>query len=231
MIADTDTAARPQTRSLLRFLVFVAGGAAALFWILIAYASVTDALPVAKGVRVALHATLVFLLLVWPGLILAICNVATGIAITLVGAAAAIYAAMYLAYLPKPSGTIPLLLAALLVVLFGTFWMFGRNGGSAVEPAFEQATSRLVVLYGAGLGTVLWLSSFVPVIEVAGKGRGDGFEVIPAFCGTIFYFVFVLPLLVIGLRGTEQRHAPAVRALLVLTFAVTLIFGAPQLFR
>ena len=61
-----------------------------LFWVAVARASVADALPLAKGVRLGLYTTLTFLLLVWPGLILAICNFATRIALVLVGLAAAI---------------------------------------------------------------------------------------------------------------------------------------------
>jgi hypothetical protein len=229
MIADTDTRVSPQAQPLWRFLVLVLGGAAALFWILVAYLSVADALPLARGIRLGLYSTLVFLGLVWPALILAICNTAVRPALLLVGLAAAAYGAIYAAYLPRPSGPVPLLFAALLVVLLGTFWMFGRDGEP--ERTFEHAKSRLVALYGAGLGTVTWLSSFAYPIEVWSRGRGDGFEVIPAFYGTIFYLALVLPLTVIGLTGTEQRHATATRALLVLTIAVTAIFGLPQLFR
>ena len=113
-----------------------------LFWVAVARASVGDALSLAKGVRLGLYTTLTFLLLVWPGLILAICNFATRTALVLVGLAAAIYAAICLAYLPRPSGTVPLLLAALLVVTLGTFWLFGRDSEPAAGARFRACEIR-----------------------------------------------------------------------------------------
>ena len=108
-----------------------------LFWLLVARASVAQALPFAKGVRLGLYTTLVSLLLVWPGLILAICNFAIRSALVLVGLAAAIYAAIHLAYLPRPSGPVSLLLAALLVVMLGSFWLFVR----AARPPWSPISS------------------------------------------------------------------------------------------
>jgi len=230
MSIATGTTMAPQGQPLLRFLALAVGGAAVLFWVAVARASAGDVLPLARGVRLGFYTTLTFLLLVWPGLILAICNFATRIALVLVRLAAAIYAAICLASLPRPTGTVPLLLAALLVVTLGTFWLFGRDSEPAAEPDFEHVKSHLVALYVAGLGTALWLSGFTYAIEVWSRGRGDGFEMIPAFYGTIFYLAVVLPLTMIGINGSERRHPIATRALLVLTLAVSMIFGLPQLF-
>ena len=230
MIAEADMTVQPQVRPLWPFLAFAVGGAAALFWLPVAYLSVVDALPLAKGVRLGLYSTLVFLGLVWPGLILAVCNFAIRIALVLVGLAAAIYAAIYLAWLPRPSGTVPLLLVALLVIMLGTFWLFGRDGEPGAEPDFEHVKSRLAALYAAGLGAALWLSSFAYPIEIWSRGYGDGFEVMPPVFGTIFYLAVVLPLTTIGLTGTERSHPIATPALVGLTLAASMIFGLPQLF-
>ena len=81
MIADADMTVRPQAPPLLRFVALAVGSAAILFWLVVARASVADALPLAKGVRLGLYTTLTLLLLVWPGLILAICNFAIRIAL------------------------------------------------------------------------------------------------------------------------------------------------------
>jgi len=230
MIADADMTVRPQAPPLLRFVALAVGSAAILFWLVVARASVADALPLAKGVRLGLYTTLTLLLLVWPGLILAICNFAIRIALVLVGLAAAIYAAIHLAYLPRPSGPVSLLLAALLVVMLGTSWLFGRDREPAVEPDFEHVKLRLIVLYVAGLGTTLWLSSFAVAIDVWARGYGDGFELIPAFYATIFWLTIVLPLTAIGLSGTERRSPNLVRFLMGLTLAASALFGVPQLF-
>jgi hypothetical protein len=229
MTDATDTTAKSQEHPFLRFLALVLGGAAILFWLVVAHASVADALPLAKDVRLGLYTTLAFLLLAWPGLILAICNVAIRRALALTALAAAIDAAIYAAYLPPLTGPLQLQFAALIAVLLGTFWTFGRPGASD-GPEFEQVKLRLAVLYGAGLGTALWLSSFAVAIEVWARGRGDGFELIPAFYGTIFWLAIVLPLMVIGLGGTERRSPTLVRFLLGLTLASSVLFGLPQLF-
>ena len=83
MIADADMTVRPQAPPLLRFVALAVGSAAILFWLVVARASVADALPLAKGVRLGLYTTLTLLLLVWPGLILAICNFTIRIALVL----------------------------------------------------------------------------------------------------------------------------------------------------
>ena len=64
---------------------------------------------------------------------------------------------------------------------------------------------RLPVLYVAGLGTTLWLSSFAVAIDVWARGYGDGFELIPAFYATIFWLTVVLPLTV----DRTARHRAA----------------------
>jgi hypothetical protein len=214
--------------ALLRFAVFIVAGACTLFWFIVARQSAADAIPLAHGARLALWTTLTVLLLVWPALILAICNVLLRLALALAVLGAAIYGTVFLIYLPMPSGPVPLLAAALVAVLAGTFWMFGTPLTPAAEASFETAKLRLAALYAAGLGTALWFSSFVPVMHA--DPRSDGFEAIPAFYGTIFFLVFVLPLLVMGLRGTVQRQQNAVKMLLGTVIVCTVLFGVPQLF-
>ena len=227
MTDASDTTVRPQP--LLRFVALVLGGAAILFWLVVAHASVADALPLAQGARLGLYTTLTFLLLAWPGLILAICNVAIRLALALTVLAAAIDAIIWAVWLPPLTGTVQLQLAALIAILLGTFWMFGRHGASDA-PGFEQVKLRLAVLYAAGLGTALWLSGFAVAIEVWARGRGDGFELIPAFYATIFWLAVVLPLMVIGLGGTERKSPILVQLLLGMTLATSALFGVPQLF-
>jgi hypothetical protein len=225
MTSETHVEGRSGAPAGLRFLAFVLGFGAVIFWLLVARESIVG--TVARGVPLAFYATLVFLLLVWPGIILTICNVMIRPALALIGAAAAIYAAIAFATMPKPTGTVPLLGAALVAILMGTWWLFGR-GDETAETALDDARRRVVVLYAAGLGTVLWLSSFVPAMRTV---RGDGFEAIPAFYATIFFLAIVLPLMIIGLIGAERRQEIATQALLVLTLAISAIFGVPQLFQ
>jgi hypothetical protein len=228
-MAAADTKAQPARFSALRVAVLLVAGVCAVFWFVTARASVADALPLAKGVRLGLWTTLVFLLAVWPALMLAICNVAVRRAAALAALAASIYLYMSLTYFPSLTGRGPLTFAELfpllLLVLLITSWIYGDRAG---EAKFAQAKLRLAVLCVAGLGTVLWLSSFVPIMR-AGPGS-SGFEAIPAFYGTILFLVIVLPLLVIGLRGTEQRNPTGVRLLLGTVLAASALFGLPQLF-
>jgi hypothetical protein len=225
MTSETHVEGRTRAPAGLRFLAFVLGFGAVIFWLLVARENIIGS--VAPDVRLGLQTTLVLLLLIWPGTILAICNVMIRPALALIGAGAAIYAAIAFVHMPKPTGPVPLLVAALIAILMGTWWLFGR-GGEVTEGKFEDARRRLAVLYAAGLGTVLWLTSFVPIMTTV---RGSGFEAIPAFYGTIFFLAVVLPLMIIGLTGAQHRRATATQALLVLTLVVTAIFGAPQIFQ
>lgn len=212
----------------LRFAIFIAVGACALFWIIVARQSAADTIPLAHGTRLGLWTTLTFLLLVWPALVLAICNIRLRAALALAVLAAAIYGTVFLIYLPMPSGPVSLLAAALVVILAGTFWMFDAPPLPAAETSPAPSRLRLAALYAAGLGTVLWLSSFVPIMH-ASPGS-DGFEALPAFYGTIFFFVFVLPLIVMGLRNTVRCRQIGVKMLLGTVLFCTVLFGVPQLF-
>jgi hypothetical protein len=58
-----------------------------------------------------------------------------------------------------------------------------------------------VILIAVGIGTVLWLASFVPVLQVADHQRSDGMQWIAAFFATPIYMVFVLPALVLRFKG------------------------------
>lgn len=213
----------------LRVAVLLVAGVCAMAWFVAAHASIADTLPL-KGIRLGLWTTLVFLLAVWPALVLAICNVALRVAAALAAFGAVAYVYVFTAYLPPPSGTGLLTFAALFTLLVLVCAIFGIFGDHPAEAAFAQARLRLGALYVAGMGTVLWFSSFEPVIRLAGDPRAKGFHVIPAFYGTIFFLVFVLPLLVIGLRGTERRNPAGVRLLLATILAASTLFGVPQLF-
>ena len=94
--------------------------------------------------------------------------------------------------------------ALLFVMLGGTYALFGMPTEPTAEQTFEQAQLRLAVLYVAGLGdgaVALELRADHPV-----AGRGGGFDVIPAFFATLsVHRSSCIPLLVIGLRGTEPR--------------------------
>lgn len=214
--------------SLTRFAVVLLSGAGAIFWLLVARESVADAIPLAKGVHLARWITVVLLLAVLPALVLAICNVAMRAALALAVLAAMIYGAVFLAYLPAPTSTVTWLSASLLVILGGTYALFGLTAAPAAEKTFDEAQLRLAVLYVSGLATVLWLSSFAPIIQYA--GRGGGFEIIPAFLATIPFVIVVVPLLVIGLRGKDSRAPELLGGATFMTFVICGIFGVPQLF-
>ena len=219
--------------SLTRFAVALLAGACAIFWLLVARESVADAIPLAKGMHLARWITVVLLLAVLPALVLAICNVAMRVALALAVLAAMIYGTVFLAYLPAPTGAVTWLSALLFVILGGTYALFGLPAAPAAEKTFEQAQLRLAVLYVSGLATVLWLSSFVPIIQFASvqrAGRDGGFEIIPAFLATIPFVIVVIPLLVIGLRGKDLRAPELLGGATFMTFITCGIFGVPQLF-
>lgn len=212
----------------LRFATLVAAGCLAAFWTYVAGASVAETLPLAKDVRLGLYGMLLLVLLVVPAFAFAVSNVAINLAAVLMGAAVAISAYTGLVYLPKPSAMLLLLSVALLTVLFGTYFLF-RSDEHAPELPFEQANLRVMTLLGAGAGTVLWLTAFAPVIERWGDPRATGFHVIPAFYGTIFFLAFVIPLFVMGLRGSQEKKRGTVTVLLSLVALSLVVFGLPQL--
>ena len=122
---------------LLRFAILLAVGFLAIFWIYVAGASVADALPLAKGVRLGLYGMLVLMALVSPALAFAASNTLLNLAAVLAGTAVAISVFTFAVYMPKPSITVLLLSAALLVTLFGTYFLFGRTSASPERP-FER---------------------------------------------------------------------------------------------
>ena len=226
-MAAADTNAQSVPLSALRVAVLLVASVCAMLWFVAARASVADALPLAKGVRLGMWTMLVFLLAVWPALILAICNVAIRLAAVLAGTAAAATLYMFVAYQPAPSGTELLTfgaLLALIVLALATFWIFADH---APEKTFEQAQLRLFVLYVSGTATTLWLSCVVPLIYYT--GRGSGFAVIAAFIATIPFVIVVIPLMLIGLRGKDSRHPDLLGGVTFLTLVTCLIFGVPQL--
>ncbi|HKS60123.1 MAG TPA: hypothetical protein VJT13_00390 [Xanthobacteraceae bacterium] len=211
----------------LRFAALAIAGACAIVWFFVARASVADALPLAKGLRLGLWTTLVFLLAVLPALVLAVCSVALRTAVGLAALATAIYAAIVILYVPMPAGhavLAPATLYAMWLLALIAFWIFGDH---AQTVPFRQGELRLATLYVAGVGTVLWLSSFAPIIQYA--GRGDGFEVIPAMLATVLYVPFVIPQFVLGLIGREPRHPELRWGVLWVALVTTAIFGVPQM--
>lgn len=213
----------------IRLAVLVLAVACTIFWLAVARQSVADAIPLAKGVRLGLWTTLVFLFAVSPALILAVCNVALRVALALAVLGALVYGAVFVAYLPVPAmpGSVTWLTALLVVVLGGTYALFGLPFAAEPEATFEQSQLRLATLYVAAVATVVWLTSFVPAIQYA--GRGKGFEVIPAMLATLVYVPFVIPLLVIGLHGGESRYPDLRWGVLFVTLVTSGIFGVPQL--
>jgi hypothetical protein len=65
----------------------------------------------------------------------------------------------------------------------------------------EDRFLNAVILIAVGIGTVLWLASFIPVLRVADHQRSDGMQWIAAFFATPIYMVFVLPALVLRFKG------------------------------
>jgi hypothetical protein len=96
-------------------------------------------------------------------------------------------------------------------------------------PPRKTRMLRLGMLCVACLGTVLWLASFMPVIEHWNDKHANGFQLIPAFYGTIFFAAFVLPLLVMALRGSQQRRPNTAMTLLVVVLVISILFGLPLL--
>jgi hypothetical protein len=45
----------------------------------------------------------------------------------------------------------------------------------------SSALLRVAMLGGALIGTLLWLSSFIPVVQHWGDKQANGFQLIPAF--------------------------------------------------
>ncbi len=198
-----------------------------MIWFFLARASIADALPLAQDVRLGLWTTLVCLFAVLPALVLAVCNVALRTAAALAALAAAIYAAIVLLYVPAPPGR-----AVLVPVIVYALWLLGLLAFRALgnhdrTVAFKQAELRLATLFVAGIGTVLWLSSFAPVIQYA--GRGGGFEVIPAMLATLAYIPIVIPQFVLGLIGREPRYPELRWGVLWVTLVTTALFGVPQM--
>lgn len=230
-MAAANTTARVLTMNtpFIRLATLVLASVCTIFWLSVAHQSVADAIPLAKGVHLARWTTLAFLLAVLPALVLATCNVAVRVALVLAAVAAVICGAVFLVYLPAPvlTSSVVWLSALFFVVLGATYALFGLPIPTRPEQTFEQAQMRLAVLYVSGLATVLWLSSFAPIIQYA--GRGGGFEVIPAFLATPPFMIVVVPLLVIGLRGKEPRYPELLGGVTFLTFVTTAIFGVPQL--
>lgn len=214
---------------LIRLATLAIAIACTIFWLAVARASVADVIPLAKGVPLARWITLVFLLAVWPALILAICNAALRVAFALAVVGALIYGAVFLVYLPVPAPTGPVLwLSALLIaILGGTYALFGSPLAARPEQTVGQNDLRIATLYVAGVATVVWLTSFEPMIRLG--NRGDGFEVIPAFFGTIIYVPFVIPLLVMGLHGAKSRNPDLRWSVVWVTLIASGILGVPQL--
>lgn len=213
----------------VRLAVLVLAITCTIFWLLVARESVADAIPLAKGVRLGLWTTLVFLLAVLPALVLAICNVALRVALALAALGALIYGAVLLAYFPFPAPTGPMawLTALLFALLGGTCALFGSPFPDKPEESFKSAELRLATLFVAGVATVLWISSFAPIIQYA--GRGGGFEVIPAMLATAVYVPFVIPLLVIGLVGRPSRYPELRWGIVWVTLVFAAIIGVPQM--
>jgi hypothetical protein len=82
----------------------------------------------------------------------------------------------------------------------------------------EDRFLNAVILIAIGIGTVLWLASFIPVLRVA--ERSDGMQWIAAFFATPISMVFVLPALVLRFKGGGLNVA----ALLLLAGAVLAAF-------
>jgi hypothetical protein len=102
----------------------------------------------------------------------------------------------------------------------------------SLEPATPNPPSallRLAMFCAAALGTALWLASFMPVIEHWNNKQADGFQMIPAFYGTIFFAAVVLPLLVMALRGSHRRRPNTALTLMIVVLVVSALFGLPLL--
>jgi hypothetical protein len=84
----------------------------------------------------------------------------------------------------------------------------------------EDRFLNAVILIAVGIGTVLWLASFVPVLRVADHEHSDGMQWIAPFFATPIYMVFVLPALVLRFKGGGLNVA----ALLLLAGAVLAAF-------
>lgn len=216
----------------LRLTALVVASACALVWLFVARASVADALPLAKGVRLGLWTTLVFLFAALPALVLAMCNVALRTAVAFAALAAAIFAAILVLYVPVPLAVMPSANAVRTSATLYVMWLIGLVafrifGDHEQTVSFKQAELRLATLYVAGVGTVLWISSFAPIIQYA--GRGGGFEVIPAMLATLIYVPFVLPQFVLGLIGRESRYPELRWGVVWVTLITAGIFGVPQM--
>lgn len=211
----------------LRFLALAIAGVCAIVWLYVARASVADALPLAQGVRLGLWTTLVFLLAALPALVLAACNVALRTAAALAALAALVYAVIAVRYVPLPPGSalqVPAAFYAMWLTVLLAFWI---AGGHAQTVPFRQAELRLATLYVAGVATVLWISSFAPIVQYA--GRGGGFEIIPAMLATAIYIPFVIPQFVLGLVGRESRYPELRWGVVWVTLVAAAIFGVPQM--
>ena len=72
-----------------------------------------------------------------------------------------------------------------------------QSAPASAEDRFLNA----LILIAIGIGTVLWLASFIPVLRVADHQRSDGMQWIAAFFATPIYMVFVVPALVLRFKG------------------------------
>lgn len=138
LAAETDFARALPRLDIPRFTICVALGLEAAFWLYLAGTGVADNLDFARGMGhwVAIAATAALVLLAFPALTLAVCNLRMRLAAILTAVVALLYAYPFVASLPKFSnGTLGLwaLLAAVLIGC-GAIWNRPRADEAPSEP-------------------------------------------------------------------------------------------------
>jgi hypothetical protein len=217
---------------LLRSIAAAIAAIEATVWAPFAGAAAAEAFAGRAGGVTALALTAAFAGLTVPALALVICNWRNDWAAILAGIALPLYVYAPFALGAKATGAIfwlAILLAA-LVLGCAKLWSLGQSTqDSAPAPTWDDVMPRFVLLLAAGFATMFWFFTFIPAIKYTVRRTADGFEIIPAFYGTIVFLIFVVPTIVWALLGA-RKNSDLSLALSALVLLIMGIIGVPQLF-
>ncbi|MBM3527956.1 MAG: hypothetical protein FJX62_07675 [Alphaproteobacteria bacterium] len=215
---------------MLRSIAAAIAAIEATVWAPFAGAAAAEAFAGRSGGVTALVLTVAFAGLTLPALVLVICNWRNDRAAILAGIALPIYAYAPFALGAKATGPIfwlAILLAA-LVLGCAKLWNSGPpKQESAPAPTWDDVMPRFVLLLAAGFATMFWFFAFIPAIKHTVRRTGDGFEIIPAFYGTIMFLIFVVPVIVVGVRGAAKKSPELQFALAAMVLLLMGMVGVP----